>query len=418
MLRARTPAPGARWIWVLYDVGGARLWHLRWVAGRVACTEADFVVYTPDRDMYVERYDGSDPGISAFRFSDVSAPPPPGIPRANTYRFQRVPTLGQEMKLLEEAAVTALEHFEAMNLGEVPASGVLVPIGSAVEVRESAGPAAVAPAASPPLPPVGDRVWVAVERIGQVQPGMLMTPGPGSHLHGEVGVIYEQGSAIAVRLVTPEQRRLISQGDRDARILSLDVQSSTTGVSRRRRTWREVCDMLREDAYPDWPVPGPRTVKWCCMHINRRGGGPQDHHRSFRQAYGLQTGDWGVDAHGVALRSLEEGGLFDGLELCNLASLEVTMRHAQLVEYVYVQEAATREVKGGKGKGRMQAGLLDEASVFSGTHRETGEAMICPALLDYVAAEVERDASVMKQVRKAREERRLLAKPAAKEEGK
>ena len=38
-----------------------------------------------------------------------------------------------------------------------------------------------------------------------------------------------------------------------------------------------------------------------------------------------------------------------------------------------------------------------------------GEAMIAPSLLDYVAKEVERDASVMKQVRKAREERRLLA---------
>ena len=34
--------------------------------------------------------------------------------------------------------------------------------------------------------------------------------------------------------------------------------------------------------------------------------------------------------------------------------------------------------------------------------------MICPALLTHVAAEVERDASVFKQVRKAREERRAL----------
>ena len=50
--------------------------------------------------------------------------------------------------------------------------------------------------------------------------------------------------------------------------------------------------------------------------------------------------------------------------------------------------------------------LLDEAGVFSGTHRETGEAMVAPELLDYVAKEVERDASVMKQIRKAREERK------------
>ena len=49
--------------------------------------------------------------------------------------------------------------------------------------------------------------------------------------------------------------------------------------------------------------------------------------------------------------------------------------------------------------------LAYESSVFTGSHREHGDAMICPELLDYVAKEVERDASIMKQVRKAREER-------------
>ena len=66
----------------------------------------------------------------------------------------------------------------------------------------------------------------------------------------------------------------------------------------------------------------------------------------------------------------------------------------------------------------MQAGLLGEASVFAGTHREAGEAMVCPALLEYVATEVERDASVMEQARKAREERRLLAKGSSEPPGK
>ena len=39
-----------------------------------------------------------------------------------------------------------------------------------------------------------------------------------------------------------------------------------------------------------------------------------------------------------------------------------------------------------------------------------GDVMICPDLMDYVAKETEREASVMKQVRKAREERTLAAK--------
>ncbi len=47
-----------------------------------------------------------------------------------------------------------------------------------------------------------------------------------------------------------------------------------------------------------------------------------------------------------------------------------------------------------------------EADIFTGAHRDAGSLMVSPDLLDYVSKEVERDASIMKQVRKAREERK------------
>ena len=55
-------------------------------------------------------------------------------------------------------------------------------------------------------------------------------------------------------------------------------------------------------------------------------------------------------------------------------------------------------------------GILDESDVFSGTHRDSGEFMVAPELLDYVAKEIERDAGVLKQLRKAREEKAALDK--------
>ena len=51
-----------------------------------------------------------------------------------------------------------------------------------------------------------------------------------------------------------------------------------------------------------------------------------------------------------------------------------------------------------------------EASIFSGSHNEFGDTMVAPSLLEYVAKEVEGEASVMKQVRKAREERAAASK--------
>ena len=51
---------------------------------------------------------------------------------------------------------------------------------------------------------------------------------------------------------------------------------------------------------------------------------------------------------------------------------------------------------------------MDEAAVFAGTSKDDGRMMVCPMLLTYVAAQVERDTSILKQIRKAKEERRAL----------
>ena len=83
--------------------------------------------------------------------------------------------------------------------------------------------------------------------------------------------------------------------------------------------------------------------------------------------------------------------------------MEELVRHDQLVQYAYLQESV------GKGKGKGTVGLYDETAFFTGTYREAGNAMVSPELLEFVGAEVGRDAGVLRQLRKAREEKRLLA---------
>ena len=136
-----------------------------------------------------------------------------------------------------------------------------------------------------------------------------------------------------------------------------------------------------------------------------------DHHRYFTVLHGLESGDWGVETHRMCLKAVEEAAGYDHLELCNLASFEVLFRQAQLVEYVYEQERVAK-LTGGGGKGKKGigkgGGMLDEALVFTGQHRDAGAVMLALDLMDFVSKEVERDANIMKQVRKAREERRAL----------
>ena len=143
---------------------------------------------------------------------------------------------------------------------------------------------------------------------------------------------------------------------------------------------------------------------------NRRGGGAADHHRNIKHNYALQRTDRGVEAHGVIMHATEAGGNYDGLDLSNLAPDEIVSRHAQLAECVYMQEPAGAAAGEKQGKGGGQAGFVDDADVLIGNHRRTGEALIALDLLDYVAKEVKQEAGVMKQVREASTERRLLAK--------
>ena len=135
-----------------------------------------------------------------------------------------------------------------------------------------------------------------------------------------------------------------------------------------------------------------------------------DHHRSFKFVFRLSKGDYGLGLHELALRALGHMQEYDCLNLPNIAAVEDLLRAAQLIEYVYYQDHIAGELGKGQGKnGGMRAGLVDEAHIFTGAHRDSGECMVAPELLDYVAKEVERDASIMKQIRKGREERTALA---------
>ena len=83
-------------------------------------------------------------------------------------------------------------------------------------------------------------------------------------------------------------------------------------------------------------------------------------------------------------------------------------------------ESARRTKDGGGGdgddkKGRGKGGQSDvlvsgEQQLFIGKHKEYGNVMISPELLAYGAQEAEKEVSVMKQERKAREERALARK--------
>ena len=111
---------------------------------------------------------------------------------------------------------------------------------------------------------------------------------------------------------------------------------------------------------------------------------------------GLTPDMWGVVEHENFMKMLDKMGRFDGLT------------RLLLIEYFYSDKGPGGGKGTGKSKGKCKKhevlSYKAEAAIFTGTHREYGDVMVAPDLLEYVSKEVERDAAVLKQVRKAREE--------------
>eukprot|EP00959_Pyramimonas_sp_CCMP1952_P028200 591786-Pyramimonas_sp.AAC.1 len=102
------------------------------------------------------------------------------------------------------------------------------------------------------------------------------------------------------------------------------------------------------------------------------------------------------------MRCLDEGFCYDMLDVSNSATIELLLRKAQVVEYVYHMDFLASRGPGPKGKKKggsssLQNAVFDEAAIFSGMTKDSGMAMVCPDLIAHVAGEVERDAAILKQ---------------------
>eukprot|EP00959_Pyramimonas_sp_CCMP1952_P084113 1759041-Pyramimonas_sp.AAC.1 len=96
--------------------------------------------------------------------------------------------------------------------------------------------------------------------------------------------------------------------------------------------------------------------------------------------FGLRSEDWGVEVHRAATRCLDKGFCYDVVDVSNSATIELLLRKAQLVEYVYHMDfLATRGPNTmGKGKGgaaSLQHAVFDEGAIFSGVTKDSGMAM-------------------------------------------
>ena len=130
----------------------------------------------------------------------------------------------------------------------------------------------------------------------------------------------------------------------------------------------------------------------------------------FKSTAKLQPEQWGVQEHEQCMRYLELAGEYDQLDLVNCAFAEAVLRRAQTIEWVYHDRL--READLGATKERLSP---EEMSAFSGLSKAGDLLMVSPDLLEHVKTVVEKDAGIMKNIRKARGEREARKKKGNKE---
>ena len=390
------------------------------------------VVITPDRDIYCESL--SIPPLSGLRAAGPGAEVPFGLGVAfgqPVYRFARPLTERMIIRFLEEASELAEETRMSDLLRYAVAAPA--PLALAGPLLPLAGAAAAMPA--PPGPVADGREWFVVDTqstwsLGRKVPTATVSA-VGKVLQDTALIFDDDGNVVVLKLLqadevdglvevlrdgwaqttprtgatgrslgmpasglTATQQSLPAPAEEDVRTLGVLRNS----LGERYRDIRSLAERITQVEFTDWPLEGPRTTRWWLTEVSRSGQAPSARHNAWRHENSLKEDDHLTIVHEILSEVLELLGCVDQLDLGNLVGAESAVRHIQYIEHEIKKRAESKKT-------------ADSSEHFLGRHRRTGGALINPELLRWVAEKAMRDSQILKEQRKAAEERSLVKPP-------
>lgn len=370
--------PGSR-ILVFYETDV--VWHTRYLLTQV--DRDSWIILTPDGDIYCEEVSDGNADWVGWRVWPVGSPAPYGVEGNLIYGFNPAPDQAAMRQLLEEGEHHAAQ--ERLRLG-------LANHGPHIN---QAAPGVVANPGPAPL--VGGHAGGGVANLaGGDQGGVGGNPAvPGGaqvagDLHGHAGLSQVlAGGAGDVGLGVGG-----AGGDDDAR--TLPISRDSEGL--RFKEFRVACQESKPTDFKDWPVSGPRTTKYVLSQMLEHGGSAIGHHQAWRVACKFAPTDAPAQEHEAWSKVLQTMMTYDQLDVSNLASGELVVRALQRIEEKHKFKLASVDDAG-------------EGALFMGATSGTrAGSIISPKLTEWIGSEMQKDALVAKERRKAREERALSRK--------
>lgn len=349
------------------------VWHCRLLLALVH--QNLWIILTPDGDIYAEEVSDGNTDWSAWRVWPLGGGLPFGVDPNLIHDFNPMPAGAVLQQLFAEGAHHA--HQEQVRLG--------VGAAAAAAGAPAAAPAALVPAAAGGGAggPAGALPNLAGGGGGGAAAPAPVAGGGGGH------------AALAAALNIPMHIDP-SGGNADDDARTLPIVRDPDGL--RFREFRSAVQESKQTEFSDWPVAGPRTVKYVLSQMLDHGGSAMGHHQAWRVACKLQPSDAPAMEHEAWSKVLQTLMTYDQVDVTNLAGAEMIVRALQRIEEKHKFKLTAMDES---GEGALFMGSSSGSRVGS---------IISPKLTEWIGSEMQKEALVSKERRKAREERALARK--------
>lgn len=342
----------------------------------------DYVIATPDRDVYTETLDPSNGDLAGFHVGLPGGVLPAAIAGGNVYGF---------------GALTAAEYRGLLEQGRTEATAEKARRGLGAMVADAA------PAAA------GERKWVLAEMVSGHKIGEEVQMAAGSSTDGDWGLHHMvdsdgQNRVVLVSLVKKDEldtfcdERILLRREAEAvsgeELISAEDDRTLSiryGVNgERSRGFKESVQEMRVSDFSDFPF-NPRTCHDYMKAVSSVAESCLSQHNMWLTQSGIPAGDRSQFEDDCLARVIDYAVKYDGLNVVNLASFELIARRRQLIAEAHAHSPG--------------APSYEAAGHFMQTGYRPGGAIVVPALTKYVSEQLHQEGQIMKERRKLREER-------------
>ena len=389
--------------YVDYGEGPPQVVHCRLILDVVDAPGSEFIIGTPDFDVYSEVLDpGVNGDITRVWQGRANGALPAGLRGDRVYGFAPM-TMQQLTRLMDQGRAEGQLVRAARGLAAEPAAAGIGGVRAGVAApAPGAGGMGVGPAGPAPV-----QFWVLGEMVVCRKIGERVVPGPELVTLGDYGLCNITGTdnverPCLVRRLTDDAVAAFC----DDRILLARSAESSDGVEKsvaedvrtlevryasngeRQRNFRESVRELSQTEFDDWPLE-PRTALDYVRAVSGIAESATAQHHIWINSAGIPPGDRSVYEDQLLARVLDTALCYDSLNIANLACMELVCRRRQLLADAHSGSPGAPSYLG--------------AEHYLGETYKMGGGIVVPSLTDHVSKKMQAQSQIMKEKRKLSE---------------